>query len=329
MCALRNNHFGIPPKDEGFYERLNNNANNLQWYAQKFSEAMHITPKMYEAMLAIADEVLPAGRPLTFVTAANRTIRDRAADHLLADARVGKYFQPSFSPAQYPHAHEFFRKAPTKLIHIVNSARRGKQPSLSAFDGGSRNVAAGQPKSNINGFVYEYATPATYARSTAASARFGWQDERDSRQADTDNTTPNDAQGMQRGFYVLKPAVPNTLEVMSLKYGFPVAVNMSQLFNTMWTPRAEDISIAAIRAGCQSIRQRRGLPALGDERLNFRFFWIEDGVDKDMDVNDDTSLRSAYQVWLAAGDVSIPFVLCADDFNVLGAWVSESMLKER
>ncbi|ETI24835.1 hypothetical protein G647_04205 [Cladophialophora carrionii CBS 160.54] len=332
MDARRHTQAGVPPKDESFYERLNNNANNLQWYAQKFGEAMHITPKTYDAMLAIADKVLPGGKPLMFVSAANRSIRDHAAACLVADARVGIYFQRSFSPARYPHAHEFFRKAPTKLIQIVNSARRGKQPSLSGVGDRERNIGARSPRSKTCTVKCEYDSPTKSAPPPSATLTpFKWEereDERDGHQKDT-NTTPPDAQGMLRGFCVLKPAVPNTLEVMSLKYGFPVAVNMAQLFNTMWTPGPEDINIAAIRAGCQSIRQRRELPALSDDRLNFRFFWAENGADKDMDVFDDTTLRDAYRIWLAAGDPAIPFVLCADDVNVPGAWVSENMLMDR
>ncbi|OCT52864.1 hypothetical protein CLCR_10511 [Cladophialophora carrionii] len=332
MNTHRHTQDGIPPKDEGFYERLNNNANNLQWYAQKFGEAMHITPKTYEAMLAIADEVLPGGKPLMFVSAANRSIRDRAAACLVTDARVGIYFQRSFSPAQYPHAHEFFRKAPTKVIQIANSARRGKQPGLSAVGDGERNVGAGSPRGKTHAVKCEHGPPPKSAPPPSATLtpckREEREDERDRHQKDT-NTTPPDAQGMLRGFYVLKPAVPNTLEVMSLKYGFPVAVNMAQLFNTMWTPRPEEINIAAIRAGCQSIRQRRGLPALSDDRLNFRFFWVEDGVDKDMNVSENNTLRNAYRIWLAAGDPAIPFVLCADDVNVPGVWASENMLMDR
>ncbi|EXJ60335.1 hypothetical protein A1O7_04487 [Cladophialophora yegresii CBS 114405] len=331
MDARSNKQVGIPPKDEGFYQRLNNNANNLQWYARKFREAMHVTPETYEAMLTIADEILPAGKPLMFVTATNRSIRDRAAACLVADARVGIYFQRAFSPAQYPHAHEFFQKAPIKLIQIANGARRGKQPGLSAVGDGQKNVGAGSPQSNTHVVNYEYGYPPTYAPPSATLAPFTREerdDKRDSHQVDTNNTL-DAAQGMLRRFHDLKPAVPNTLEVMSLKYGFPVAVNMAQLFNTMSTPKPDDMSITAIRAGCQSIRQRRGLPALSDDLLNFRFFWVEKGVDKDIDVHDNTSLRSAYRIWLAAGDSAIPFVLCADDVNVPGVWVSESMLKDR
>ncbi len=346
METSRDTRADLPPRDEGFYERVNKNAVNLKWWAQKFSEAMvsslsshvgpsetrasrfsllkqwiadttllllkGVTPNMYEAMINTADRVLPIDKHMTFMSAASRAIRDTAAERLVADPTVGRYFQRNVPADKYPHAYEFFQSAPKKLIQVVNSARWGKYgiPPLATGAGNDTIVVSRR----------------NFPLASSQTEKLEKEEPQLARQEDTSDKKAT-AQEIRADFHLLKPAISNTLEIMSLKFGFPIAVNMPQLFGTAGrTPETDEVDITKIRAGAQNVREGRGLPQISAENLKFRFFWIADDVNKEMEVTDDVSLRDAYKIWLAAEDVKIPFVLCVDDSILVDSWVNERML---
>ncbi|KAJ9603882.1 hypothetical protein H2200_011404 [Cladophialophora chaetospira] len=346
MNAIRDTRADVPPKDEVFYEKVNKSAANLQWFGGKFAEAMGVTPNMYEAMFNTADRALPAGKAMNFTNAGNRAIRDAAAQRVLADPTVGRYFQRSFSAINYPHAYEFFQKAPTKLVMVANNVRRGKFKDLASASTESEDEEVSRHKHGLynNDVVGSQQAPSpmayrpfkadtpptTYApHMTHAPPETLAKKEASYTPQETGDARPQDTQGTRNSFHILKPAAPNVLEIMSLRYGFPVAVDMTAAFRTQErTPKPEELNIAIIRGGTQTVREKRGLPNMLNEYLKFKFFWIESDVAKELEVHNDDTLRAAYRVWLAAEDVCIPFVLCVDDTDVEGAWVNGRMLTE-
>ena len=321
---------GAPPRTEKFYENLRNMENNLVWYKSKLREALDMDTDTYAALLATADKFLPFDGPIMFRSAASRELRDHAADRLLADPSVGKFFQHSLSAREFPEAYRFFQRAPARIIMVANLARRLKDTGVAVeiFKSDDRDYEKTKSSKRTLDKRENKSTTEEKTEYSPVPRKPRKQQKKEHSPAETETPTPEpaDASEYPGCLHLLhQGSEPNTVQFMSLRHGCPIAMSMSSLFNTQETPHSDEIDIAAVRRSCQVIRKNHELPDLPDEWLKFLFFSTEDNVEMEVVVFDDESLREAYEIWLAVGDVYIPFGLCADDSALTGIWPYENV----
>lgn len=315
----------------------------------QLKQGFGIDTQTFRAIVAEANEILddclPPGEFLNLKLKADRAIRDDAASRLVGDLEVGKHFECSFSSLTYPQAHEFFQSAAVKFVVVANNERMDDRCDTSSStdgnDGDLDDPDADYIESsseedigvtidrdekrelkrlsspNDSAFTKRHKSSGQFYRPRSCENRES-EVERNSAHEIEKSTPPlteSGQQGVGRDVQAAnKGSLPNTLEITSLKSGYSAPVCLSELFATEdETPKPNNISLSPIQVRCNTLRKRRKLADLPDDKVWFKFIWRAEGVQRDMEVFDNGSLRYAYGLWLGLEDISIPFVLSVDE----------------